>query len=200
MRDVIEAPAGAIVLTERDEENLDHLTKSILFRVDPAVIGLVCRRGGPKPGEDWFEASRVLAKTRRPFDLLPKLMKVVGEAAPALAIYRWQLVAAPSAADVLDGRRTVDPASPSILGEAAALAYALADRALLEREESIPAFEAFARTVERDLPFRAGALAYHMAAALIDLRDALVGVQGWEVMEDELRAGLGNFAASRATA
>jgi hypothetical protein len=200
MRDVLEAPAGAIVLSERDEENLDHLTKAVLFRVDPAVIGLVCRRGGPRPGEDWLEASRVLAKTKRSYDLLPKLMHVVGEAAPALAIYRWQLVAAPSAADVLDGRSTVDPASPSILGEAAALAYALADRALLDHGERIPSFEAFARTVERDLPFRAGALACHMAAALIDLRETLDGVLGWEAMEEKMRAGLRRFAASRATA
>ncbi|GJD90724.1 hypothetical protein BHAOGJBA_4266 [Methylobacterium hispanicum] len=197
-------PEGtAFALSEVERENLRFLSRALTLRVDPAVVGFVCRRGGPRPGEDWFEASRVLTTTRRAYDVLPKLIRVVGpEAAPGLILYRWRFLSAPPAHDVLEGRRSVLPGSASILAEAAALAYALAQRALADRETRMPAFEAFARTVERDLPFRAGALALHMAGALIDLDAGVRRVAGWASMEDKLRAdllGLGAVRAARST-
>lgn len=187
------APSGA------EREKLRFLSKALTFRVDPVVIGFVCRRGGPRPGEDWFVASRVLATTKRAYDLLPKLMGAVGpEAAPALILYRWRFLSAPPAHDVLAGRLSVLPRSATVMAEAAALAYALAQLALTDREGRSSAFEAFAGAVERDLPFRAGALAWHMAAALIDLDDTVRGVAGWASMEEKLRTDLHDFAAVRA--
>lgn len=199
MIDIMAASSGRAV-DERDMANLRHLSKAILLRVDPAVIGLVCRRGGPRPGEDWFEASRALAKVERPYDLLPKLIRAVGEAGPELAIYRCRLAAAPTAEDVLDRRRTMSTGSATIHGEAAALAYGLADRALQTKDKRAFAFEAFAAAVERDMPFQAGALAYYMASELIDLEELVVGVRGWAGMKDKLHAGLCRVAGGRSAA
>lgn len=192
--------AKEVVPTRTEAERLRFLSGAILARLDPCVVGYVCRRGGLEPGEDWFQAARILAKCRRPYDLIPKLARVVGLAnAAPLVVFHCQFRGAPGAASVLDGSQRIVAGTQSSTAQAVALGYELASRSLSEDAEiRSTAVGNFAWNVEHRLPFRAAALAVHVAAELIDL-DALVGgAAAWASMEDRIRRDLEPFLERRA--
>lgn len=194
--------AAHVLPTQAEAEGLRFLSHAVLARLDPSVVGYVSRRGGLDPGQDWFKAARILAACQRPYDLIPKLARVVGmpDAAP-LVVFHCLFRAAPSARSVLDGRHQILAGSPSATAQAVALSYELASRALSDdREARSAAFDRFAWNVEHRLPFRAAALAVHVAAQLIDL-DALVDdAPAWTSMEARIRRDLETFQERRARA
>lgn len=192
--------AKPVVPTQVEAERLRFLAGAVLARLDPCVVGYVCRRGSLAPDGDWFQAARILARCRRPYDLIPELARVVGlpDAAP-LVVFHCQYRAAPTAKAVLEGRQQVMPGTPSSTAQAVALAYELASRALSDdRDARESAFRLFGWNVEHRLPFRAAALAVHVAAQLIDV-DAHVGdLPAWTSMEDRIRRELETFLERRA--
>jgi hypothetical protein len=192
--------AKLIVPTQVEAERIRFLSHAILTRLDPCIAGYVSRRGGHDPGQDWFKAARILAACQRPYDLIPKLARVVGmpDAAP-LVVFHCQFRAAPSAGSVLDGRHQILAGTPSATAQAVALSYELASRALSDdREARSAAFDRFAWNVEHRLPFRAAALAVHVAAQMMDLDDLVDDVPAWASMEARIRRELEIFAERRA--
>ena len=194
--------ASHIVPTQVEAERLRFLSRAILARLDPCVVGYVSRRGGLDAGQDWFHAARILAGCQRPYDLIPKLARVVGlpDAAP-LVVFHCQFRAAPSAGDVLDGRHQILAGTPSATAQGVALSYELASRALSDdREARSAAFARFAWNVEHRLPFRAASLAVHVAAQLVDLDVFVEDVPAWASMEARIRRELEIFLERRARA
>lgn len=194
--------ASDVVPNRVEVERLRFLSHAILARLDPGVVGYVCRRGGSDPGQDWFQAARILAGCQRPYDLIPRLARVVGlpDAAP-LAIFHCLFRAAPSAEAVLDGRQQIQADTPSATAQAVAMSYELASRALSDdRNARSAAFERFAWNVEHRLPFRAASLAVHVALQLIDLDVLVDDIPAWTSMEARIRRELGLFLEKRAQA
>lgn len=192
--------ANDVVPTRTEAERLRFLSHAILTRLDPCVVGYVCRRGALEPGEDWVQAARILAKCRRPYDLIPELARVVGldNAAP-LVVFHCQFRAAPTAGAILDGRHRIQSGTPSSTAQAVALGYELASRSLSEDAGvRSAAFGNFAWNVENRLGFRAAALAVHVAGELIDLETLVGDAPGWSSMEDRIRRDLEAFLERRA--
>lgn len=192
--------AKHIVPTRVEAERLRFLSRAILVRLDPCVVGYVSRRGGPDPDQDWFEAARILAACRRPYDLIPKLARAVGAAdAAPLVVFHCQYRAAPGAGSVLDGRGQIQAGTPSATAQAVALGYELASRALSDDPAArAAAIDRFAWNVEHRLPFRAAALALHVATQLSDLDVLVHDVPAWASMVARIRRELEVFVERRA--
>lgn len=193
--------ADKVVPTSKEAENLRFLARAAVARLEPSVLGYVCRRGTIEAGEDWFAAGRIIGRCRRTYDLIPELARVVGTRnAAALVIYHRQFRDAPCAADVLDGRADIPVGKSSHAAQAAALAYELADRAAGEPRDLVPAIERFAWNVEHRLPFKSAALAVHVALYLTDLESLVAEVPAWPSMEARIRRDLDAFLERRAAA